>query len=244
MRAQLRSWWGAFLGVLLVAVLAGATPGPMRVTSVVGSAQIADGTVALADMADLGAATVIGRASGAGTGVPTALTGTQVNALLPVATAALAGPVQLGVDVPAMLVLANDQTESAATPTDATGLTFAPAANAAYFVEFYGIFSSSATTNGFQWGFVGAGDSYDGEVQITPASAATTLQRLGSVSGALVAGTNTVSTNPNNPAYGWAIIATAGSPPAAIKVQFQSEAAAGASVTLKKGAFLRYKRLY
>ena len=52
--------------------------GSLATLSAVGSAQITDGSVALADMADLAAARIIGRASGAGTGVPTALTGAQV----------------------------------------------------------------------------------------------------------------------------------------------------------------------
>jgi len=47
--------------------------------------------VTLAKMADLAADTIIGRANGAGTGVPTALTAAQVNTILPVATATVKG---------------------------------------------------------------------------------------------------------------------------------------------------------
>lgn len=59
--------------------------------SSVGSATITDGTVALADMANLAADTIVGRANGAGTGVPQALTGTQVNVILPAASATVKG---------------------------------------------------------------------------------------------------------------------------------------------------------
>jgi len=49
------------------------------------------GSVSLAEMADLAQSTVIGRAAGAGTGVPTALTATQATALLDTASTTAAG---------------------------------------------------------------------------------------------------------------------------------------------------------
>lgn len=56
--------------------------GALATLSVVGSAQITDGSVALADQADLAQSTFIGRAAGAGTGVPTALTPAQAAAII------------------------------------------------------------------------------------------------------------------------------------------------------------------
>ena len=55
------------------------------------TAAIADANVTLAKMANLAQSTIIGRAASAGTGVPTALTATQVRSLLNVANGATAG---------------------------------------------------------------------------------------------------------------------------------------------------------
>lgn len=52
---------------------------------------VANGAITLAKMADLAADTIIGRANGAGTGVPTALTAAQVKAILALAIADTAG---------------------------------------------------------------------------------------------------------------------------------------------------------
>lgn len=55
------------------------------------TAKIADAAVTLAKQADLAQATIVGRASGAGTGVPTALTGTQATAILDTVTSGAKG---------------------------------------------------------------------------------------------------------------------------------------------------------
>jgi hypothetical protein len=58
--------------------------------SAVGTAEIADGSVALADMANLATSRLLGRVT-AGTGAPEALTGTQATTLLDAFTSALKG---------------------------------------------------------------------------------------------------------------------------------------------------------
>lgn len=54
-------------------------------------ARIADGTLTLAKMANLAQSTIIGRAAGAGIGVPTALTATQAKTLLAIAAGDVSG---------------------------------------------------------------------------------------------------------------------------------------------------------
>ena len=56
-------------------------PGAVLVPGSVGTQELADGGVTLAKLANLDEAHVIGRAAGAGAGVPTALTGAQVTAI-------------------------------------------------------------------------------------------------------------------------------------------------------------------
>ena len=60
----------------------------------VSTAKIATGAVTLVKMADLAADTIIGRANGAGTGVPQALTATQVRTIINVASGAIANVVE------------------------------------------------------------------------------------------------------------------------------------------------------
>lgn len=57
----------------------------------IATAGITDAAVTLAKMANLAQSTIIGRAAGAGTGVPTALTATQVKTLLAIAAADVSG---------------------------------------------------------------------------------------------------------------------------------------------------------
>jgi hypothetical protein len=76
------------------------TPASGTLTNCTGlpTAGLVDGAVTLAKMANLAADTIIGRANGAGTGVPTALTSTQVKTILGVTTdgAAVASDVNTG----------------------------------------------------------------------------------------------------------------------------------------------------
>jgi hypothetical protein len=60
-------------------------------TGTLNIARIADGDVTLAKLANLAQATIIGRAAAAGTGVPTALTATQVKTLLAIAAGDVSG---------------------------------------------------------------------------------------------------------------------------------------------------------
>jgi len=71
--------------------LAGTYPNPTIGANKVVTAKIADANITLAKMANLAQATVIGRAVAAGTGVPTALTATQLAAIPNAATTALQG---------------------------------------------------------------------------------------------------------------------------------------------------------
>lgn len=56
--------------------------GALALLASVGTSQITDANVTLAKLANLAAATIIGRASGAGTGVPTALSASQVTTIV------------------------------------------------------------------------------------------------------------------------------------------------------------------
>lgn len=69
--------------------------GSLATLSSAGTSQITDAAMTLAKMANLAADTIIGRASGAGTGVPTALSAAQVAAIVNSSLAVLAGQVSL-----------------------------------------------------------------------------------------------------------------------------------------------------
>ncbi|MDF2747923.1 MAG: hypothetical protein K0S98_2210 [Propionibacteriaceae bacterium] len=82
------------------------------------TAEVKDASVSLAKMSNLAADTIIGRANGAGTGVPTALTATQVRTILNVASGATAYTDELAQDAVGAMVA--DTTTIDVTYTDAT----------------------------------------------------------------------------------------------------------------------------
>lgn len=89
LRTWARSFWGAVGTVVALVLVLGFTP-DARNNGVLPTA-----SVSLAEMENLAQSTVIGRAAGAGTGVPQALTATQATALLDVATTGVAGTVKV-----------------------------------------------------------------------------------------------------------------------------------------------------
>lgn len=170
-----------------------------------------------------------------------------IDATVVPATIADAGIVRLGEDVPVVIMKTVDQTESAAVLTDATDLAFTPLANSRYFVEFYGLFQSSAGGNGLRFQFVEpSGTTFiGGSLSVVNGATGATTNAHGNLSGTTVLGTNVAQgSNPTQPAWGWCIIEVGANPTGTFKVQFQSEAAAGASVILQAGSFIRYKRLF
>ena len=80
-----------FTGSTKEVTLAGALTVANGLTVTAGTVTLPAGQIDLVEMANLAADTIIGRANGAGTGVPTALTAAQVNTILPVATATVKG---------------------------------------------------------------------------------------------------------------------------------------------------------
>jgi hypothetical protein len=157
------------------------------------------------------------------------------------ATTTTAGVVRLGVDVPAYYVLAADQTNATTVLADATGLTFVPEASSTYFVEFYGMATSTNLNEGFQWQWTDgtSGSVYSSGHQWAPASAVSNLWRYG-VTGTSIAGTTFAATGTATTVTGWAMVQTGAAPGGgAFKLQFKTENGAGQSVTLLKGAFLR-----
>ncbi len=202
---------------------------------------VPSGSISLAEMADLATDKLIGRVS-ASTGVPEAVTFTDQAQALADDTSFSAMRTTLELTSLSVLhqyyVATADVTESAASYTDATGLTITPEANASYWCEFFGTVSSSAATNAFWWKFTGpTGTDYTASYLTQP----TTSTATGFVNGAVGTGNEqtAIAATTGTPIYGWALIRTGASPSGALKVQFRSEAAAGASVTLKRGSFMQ-----
>ncbi len=170
-----------------------------------------------------------------------------IDASLTTATTSESGVVRLGEDVAVMIMKTADQTENAAVLTDATDLEFTPTANNRYFIDFYGVFQSSAGGNGMRFQFVEpSGTTFiGGSLSVVNGATGATTNAHGNLSGTTVLGTNVAQgSNPGQPAWGWCILEVGANPSGTFKVQFQSEAAAGASVILQAGSFLRYKRLF
>lgn len=141
-----------------------------------------------------------------------------------------------------IVALAADQNEATGVMVDATGLAFTPVANAVYFVEFYGIFSTTLTTNGLQWQFVEpTGCNYSGGIFGSVNSASANVFRVGQTSNPVLGVAAQATTS--QPVYGWALFETGGSPSGNFKVQIRSELAAGESITLQAGSFIRYRRI-
>lgn len=139
------------------------------------------------------------------------------------------------------LVLAADQAESASVLTDVAGLAFTPQPNTTYFVEFFGCWETAVATTALRLAFQGpTGTVYGTQALRVQNSSAGVDVRLGAL-GSETTGTAANATTNNN-AEGWAIFKTGASPSGDFRVQIRSEIG-GSAVTLKAGAFLRYRKL-
>jgi hypothetical protein len=228
------SFLGAAIALVFVGLL-GFTPDARN------NGVLPTGSVSLAEMADLATDKLLGRVT-AGTGVPEAVTFTDAaQSLVDDATVAdmrtTLGLGSLSV-IHQYYVVTADQTESAASYTDATGLSITPDANSSYWCEAFLTVATSAATTAFQWKFVGpTGTDHTASYLTQP----TTSTATGFVGGAVGTGNeqSAIAATTGTPIYGWALIRTGATPSGDLKIQFKAEIAGGQSVTLKRGSFMQ-----
>lgn len=142
---------------------------------------------------------------------------------------------------PTYVVASGDTVNSTTTPSDATGLSFTPAAGGLYLVEAWIVYETAATTTGLQWCFTdSSGATWSSMSIFVPTSATANAVRVGAL-GTVAAGTGTGGLV-RHVAFGSAVVQAQASPTGPVKVRFQSEVATSA-VTIRAGSFLRYTRL-
>lgn len=235
--------------------------GSIATLSSIGTANITDGNVTLAKLADIATASFIGRTT-AGTGVPEVLTATQATAMLNPFTSLLQGVVPASGGGTSAYLRADGTWDS--TPTSAPGgwtyvvlggdqadttgalvntaLAFTPAINAVYQVEVYLPYFSLNSTVGLCWMPTSpTGTTWGAQILTAPnltGSFSLSIRPLGSGE---VLGANTVSAG-TCMGLGWAVFATGPVVSTNFIVQFRTEVA-GSHCTLRQGAFLRYYRI-
>ncbi len=206
---------------------------------------VANGAVTLAKLADLAADRIMGRANGAGTGAPQALTAAQVKAILALAIADVSG-LQAALDAKennwTYASLGSDFTTTSATAVDVTGLAFAPAASTNY--EFEAMLMVRTATGavgprpGLSWP---TGLTEGVGMMFVPQAANADLLSYGNSNAALlVAAGGLPSTTLSYMGGGRGFVFAGASPSGNVQVQLASETA-GTTVTIKAGSFLRWR---
>lgn len=144
------------------------------------------------------------------------------------------------------LKLASDQVTSLATFVDLTGMTFTPAANTDYEVEWVMLVSTATTTVGPRPGAAwGTGYQYGAVDMYTTSSATAETQQHVSMNTAAGTAQAAVGGLPVvNRVYGTCgrAVFRSGATPTAFKLQLASETAA-TNVTAKAGSFLKYRTI-
>lgn len=150
-----------------------------------------------------------------------------------------------GSDPYTYLKITADQASTAIAQANITGLSFAPQANKVYLVEAWIITKTTLATNGCRVGFSLSSGLSDAMVKIEQAaSVTTTTVSYGSAATGL--GNNTVTGHANTTGAHFAkveaVLRVGANPSGSFSLTFASEAA-GQSVSIGAGSFMRYREV-
>ena len=141
--------------------------------------------------------------------------------------------------------LAADFTNSTTTPTDVTGLAFAPAASKRYEIEGRFFVRSAATTTGAQIGVVWpTGIVAPSAANLGSPQSSTAMRLANATRGTTLSATSTGVPSTTLEALGYldAVLTAGGSPSGTFKIRLDSEVS-GSLVTMVAGSFIRYREI-
>lgn len=180
--------------------------------------------------------------SGSASGTDEETVQALIDASLTVATVSSPGVVQLGVDIPAMVLLAGDVTNSTITPAAVEDLQFTPVAGGIYEVIVAGVFTTAATTTGIEY-HLNPGNVAAGAVMYQTRGSSVAAQAFLNASASTTSVAGTSSGSGETFLFARGIFTAHASAPTAIQFYFNSEIAASAVVLKGSKTYLSYRRL-